>query len=123
MKMSYSLLLFSLLSLFSCKKDSSFDNIPDTVIKDQGVLRVECSDCKINYVVENKTFNTAIKDGSNDIAFFYTAAFNLKTKLTSNVVQNIRVVVLDSYGRVVSNELISCKKGEVVDNTFAISSK
>lgn len=121
--MSYSLLLFCLLSLFSCKKDSSFDNIPDTAIKDEGVLRVECSDCKINYVVENKTFNTSIKDGSNDIPFFYVAAFNLKTKLVSNVAQNIRLMILDSNGSIVSNELISCKKGEVVENTFAVGSK
>lgn len=95
----------------------------DVVLNNKGILRVECSDCQISYSVQNKDYNVNVKDGSEDIAFFYASDFNLKTQLKSLEAQGIRLMVIDSYGRVVSNELNSCAKGEVREGSFRINAR
>jgi len=77
----------------------------------------------VNYHINNKDFNVSVSNGSNDIPFYYTSDFKLKTEVVSNEDQNIRVLVIDSFGRVVSNELNTRGKGEVSKMEFAIKTK
>lgn len=122
MKLQISILLLTFITLSSCKKNSTFSN-PEVIIKQQGIIRVECNDCSIIYQVNDKSFTNSISNGSSDIPFFYASDFDLKTKVTSNEEQNIRVIIIDSYGRVVSNELNSKLKGEISVKNFAINTK
>lgn len=117
------LLILLILSFTSCKKESLTNDLSNVVLNNKGILRVECSDCQINYSVQNKEYNVSVKDGSQDIAFFYVSDFDLKTQLKSLEKQGIRLMVIDSYGRVVSNELSSCAQGEVREGSFRINAK
>jgi hypothetical protein len=121
MRLQISLLLIFIISLSSCSKDSTFSN-PEVVINREGILRIECTNCEVNYHVNSKDFNISVNE-SNDIPFYYVADFNLKTEVVSKEDQNIRVLVIDSFGRVVSNELISKLKGEVSKMEFAITTR
>jgi competence protein ComGF len=123
MKISTTLLILLILSFCSCKKESLTDDLSNVVLNNKGILRVECNDCQVSYSVQNKDYNVNIKDGSEDIPFFYITDFNLKTQVKSLEAQGIRLMVIDSYGRVVSNELNSCKEGEVREGTFTIKAK
>ncbi|WP_214226813.1 hypothetical protein [Pedobacter sp. B4-66] len=118
MRVHISLLLFIIISLSSCSKDSGFSN-PEVVVSKEGLLRVECANCEVNYRINNKDFSVSVNE-SNDIPFYYTGDFNLKTEVVSKEEQNIRILVIDSFGRVVSNELSSKLKGEVSKKEFAI---
>lgn len=122
MKIS-TLLILLILSFSSCKKESLTNDLSNVVLNNKGILRVECSDCQISYSVQNKDYNVSIKDGSEDIPFFYVTDFNLKTQLKSLENQGIRLMIIDSYGRVVSNELSSCARGEVREGSFRINAK
>jgi hypothetical protein len=123
MKISTPLLILLILSFCSCKKEALTDDLSNVVLNNKGILRVECSDCQVSYSVQNKDYNVDIKDGSQDIPFFYVTDFNLKTQVKSLEAQGIRLMVIDSYGRVVSNELNSCVKGEVREGSFKINAK
>lgn len=123
MKTQYTLLLFILVFLSSCKKDTSLDNLSNVILKREGLLRVECNDCEINYQVNSKAYNVEIDKGSNDIAFFYSGDFDLKTEVVSKANQKIRLLVVDSFGRVISNELNTWSAGEVRKQTFMINVK
>jgi competence protein ComGF len=123
MKIQYTLLLFILVFLSSCKKDTSLDNLSNVILKREGLLRVECNDCEINYQVNSKAYNVDIDKGSNDIAFFYSGDFDLKTEVVSKANQKIRLLVMDSFGRVISNELNTWSAGEVRKQTFMINVK
>ncbi|NQX38569.1 hypothetical protein SAMN05421820_101598 [Pedobacter steynii] len=123
MKIQYTLLLFILVFLSSCKKDTSLDNLSNVILKREGLLRVECNNCEINYQVYSKAYNVEIGKGSNDIAFFYSGDFDLKTEVVSKANQKIRLLVIDSFGRVVSNELNTWSEGEVRKQTFMINVK
>nr|WP_121273070.1 hypothetical protein [Pedobacter schmidteae] len=122
MKIS-TLLILLIFSFSSCKKESLTNDLSNVVLNNKGILRVECNDCQISYSVQNKEYNVSVKDGSEDIPFFYVTDFNLKTQLKSLENQGIRLVVIDSYGRVVSNELSSCLQGEVRVGSFRINAK
>ncbi|MNY03487.1 hypothetical protein D3C86_1361100 [compost metagenome] len=122
MKIS-TLLILLILSFCSCKKESLTNDLSNVVLNNKGVLRVECNDCQISYSVQNKDYNVSVKDGSKDIPFFYVTDFNLKTQLKSLENQGIRLMIIDSYGRVVSNELNSCLQGEVREESFRIKTK
>ncbi|ACU04159.1 MULTISPECIES: hypothetical protein [Pedobacter] len=123
MKISTTLLILLILSFCSCKKESLTDDLSNVVLSNKGILRVECKDCQVSYSVQNKDYNVNIKDGSEDIPFFYVTDFNLKTQVKSLEAQGIRLMVIDSYGRVVSNELNSCKEGEVREGSFTVKAK
>lgn len=123
MKISTPLLILLTLSFYSCKKQALTDDLSNVVFNNKGILRVECGDCQVSYSVQNKDYNVNIKDGSQDIPFFYVTDFNLKTQVKSLEAQGIRLMVIDSYGRVVSNELNSCFKGEVREGSFKINAK
>ena len=123
MKIQYTLLLFILVFFSSCKKDTSLDNLSNVILKREGLLRVECHDCEINYQINSKAYNVEIDKGSNDIAFFYSGDFDLKTEVVSKANQKIRLLVVDSFGRVISNELNTWSAGEVRKQTFMINVK
>ena len=123
MKIQYTLFLFILVFLSSCKKDTSLDNLSNVILKREGLLRVECNDCEVNYQVNSKAYNVEIDKGSNDIAFFYSGDFDLKTEVVSKANQKIRLLVMDSFGRVISNELNTWSAGEVRKQTFMINVK
>lgn len=123
MRIQYLLLLVVLTSLYSCKKDASFDNLSNVILKREGLLRVECENCEINYEVNSKAYNVGIDKGSNDIPFFYSGDFDLKTEVLSKEEQKIRLLVIDSFGRIVCNELNDLKAGEVSKKTFVINIK
>ena len=122
MKIS-TLLILLILSFCSCKKESLTNDLSNVVLNNKGILRVECNDCQISYSVQNKDFNVSVKDGSEDIPFFYVTDFNLKTQVKSLENQGIRLMIIDSYGRVVSNELSTCFQGEVREGSFRINAK
>jgi hypothetical protein len=122
MRLNIGLLVLIFISLNSCTKNSTFSN-PEIAISNEGILRIECENCDVNYHINNKDFNVSVSNGSNDIPFYYTSDFKLKTEVVSNEDQNIRVLVIDSFGRVVSNELNTRGKGEVSKMEFAIKTK
>lgn len=122
MKIS-TLLILLILSFASCKKESLTNDLSGVVFNNKGVLRVECSDCQLNYSVQGKDYNVAIKNGSEDISFFYLTDFNLTTQLKSLEAQGIRLMIIDSFGRVVSNELSTCLEGEIRKGSFRINAK
>lgn len=124
MKMKISILLILLtLSFTSCRKESLTDDLSGVVFNNKGVLRVECSDCQLNYSVQGKDYNVDIKNGSEDISFFYLSDFNLITQVKSLEAQGIRLMIIDSFGRVVSNELNTCLEGEIRKGSFRINAK
>lgn len=112
-----------MLFFVSCKKQDFTDDLSGVVMNNKGILRVECNDCEVNYSVQKKAYNVNIKNGSEDIPFFYVSDFNLKTQVKSLEAQGIRLVVIDSFGRVVSNELNTCLQGEVREGSFRINAK
>jgi hypothetical protein len=122
MRFYIGLFAFVLITLSSCKKDSTFSN-PEIVVSKEGILRIECENCDVKFHTSVKEFNGSILNGSKDIPFYYTSDFKLKTEVVSKENQNIRVLVIDSFGRVVSNELSSKVKGEVSKMEFAITTK
>jgi len=122
MKLYITLLAFIFISLSSCTKNSTFSN-PEIIVSQEGVLRIECENCDVNYHINNKDFNVSALTGSNDIPFYYTSDSKLKTEVVSKEEQNIRVLVIDSFGRVVSNELSTREKGEISKMEFAIKTK
>lgn len=122
MKIS-TLLILLILSFSSCKKESLTNDLSNVVLNNKGILRVECNDCQISYSVQSKDYNVNIKNGSEDIPFFYVSDFNLKTQVKSLENQGIRLMIIDSFGRVVSNELNSCLQGEVREGSFRINAK
>jgi hypothetical protein len=117
------LLILLILSFTSCKKESLTNDLSGVVLNNKGVLRVECSDCQLNYSVQGKDYNVDIKNGSEDIAFFYLTDFNLTTQVKSLEAQGIRLMIIDSFGRVVSNELSTCLEGEIRKGSFRINAK
>lgn len=116
-------MILLILSFCSCKKESLTNDLSNVVLNNKGILRVECSDCQISYSVQNKDYKVSVRDGSEDIPFFYVTDFNLKTQVKSMENQGIRLMIIDSYGRVVSNELSSCLQGEVREGSFRINAK
>nr|WP_068892553.1 hypothetical protein [Pedobacter panaciterrae] len=122
MKLHTYLFAIIFLSLSSCTKNSTFSN-PEVVVSKEGILRIECEKCDVNYHINNKDFNVSVVNGSNDIPFYYTSDFNLKTEVVSKEEQNIRVLVIDSFGRIVSNELSARVKGEVSKMEYAIKTR
>ncbi len=116
-------MILLILSFCSCKKESLTNDLSNVVLNNKGILRIECNDCQINYSVQNKDFYMSVKDGSEDIPFFYVTDFELKTQVKSLEDQGIRLMVIDSYGRVISNELNSCVQGEVREGSFRINAK
>lgn len=106
----------------SCKKQTGFDPLSNVVFSKNGVIRIECADCKLEYTVLDNNFAIDIKN-SKDVQFSYVSDFELKTNINSKTEQNIRLAVFDSYGRIVSNELASFKPGEYKADTFKIRIK
>ncbi|WP_316749071.1 hypothetical protein [Pedobacter gandavensis] len=122
MRALYPLLLLVTLFLGSCKKEGVEAESP-VVLKNAGLLRVECNKCVINYQVNGKNYEVRVDRGSDDIAFYYANGFNLITTLLSKEEQKIRLLVMDSSGRVVSNELKDWTEGESRMQTFVIKIK
>ncbi len=123
MKAIYPLLLFIVVALSSCKKDNSLDSLSQVILKREGLLRVECNKCEVNYQINNKEYSVGIDKGSNDMAFYYSGDVDLKTEVVSKEDQKIRVLVMDSFGRIVSNELNKWTEGESRKQTFVINIK
>lgn len=119
--LAYFTLCLSLL-FASCKKQSNLDPLSNVVFSKNGVIRVECTDCKLQYTVLDNNYAIDVKN-SKDVQFTYVSDFELKTNINSNADQNIRLAVFDSYGRMVSNELASFKPGEYKADTFKIRIK
>jgi hypothetical protein len=105
------LLFISLSLLFvGCKKSSELDPLSNVIFSKDGLIRVECADCSLNYSVLNHNFDVPVKN-STDIKFSYVSDFELKTSISANKKQNIRLVVFDAYGRIISNELTAVDQG------------
>jgi len=114
-------LIFCLSLLFTgCKKDSGLDPLSNVIFTKNGVIRVECTDCLLNYTVLKDNYTVDVKN-SEDISFFYLSDFELKTIINSNKKQNIRLAVFDAYGRMVSNHLSAFDAGDNKAETFRIS--
>lgn len=116
------LLLCICLLFASCKKQTALDPLSNVVFSKNGVIRIECADCKLEYTVLDNNFAIDVKN-SKDVQFSYVSDFELKTNINSNANQNIRLAVFDSYGRIISNELASFKPGEFKTDTFKIKIK
>lgn len=119
-------ILFSTLCLAllftSCKKETGLDPLSNVVFSKDGVIRVECADCKLEYTVLDNNYAVNVKN-SEDVKFTYVSDFELRTNINSNTKQDIRLAVIDSYGRIVSNQLTSFNPGELKTSTFKIKLK
>ncbi|PTT02137.1 hypothetical protein DBR11_05370 [Pedobacter sp. HMWF019] len=120
MKKNFLLLFTVILCLFSCKKDSPDDPLSGVVFNKEGVLRVECNQCVINYTISDQKANAAINSGSKDLSFTYLDGAQLKTQLLSKEDQTIRMMVIDASGKIISNELKDLNQGQIEENTFNI---
>lgn len=107
------------LAFTSCKKDSGLDPLSNVLFTKDGVIRVECADCMLNYTVINDQYKVGIKN-SEDVKFSYVSDFELKTTIQSPKKQMIRLIVIDSYGRTVSNELTAVDAGAPKNDSFKI---
>ncbi|MBB5634619.1 hypothetical protein HDF26_002708 [Pedobacter cryoconitis] len=113
-------LIFCLCLLFTgCKKDSGYDSLSNVVFSKDGVIRVECSDCLLKYTVLQDNYAVDVKN-SSDIKFSYVSDFELKTTINSAKPQTIRLVVIDSYGRLISNQLTAIDPGAPKTDSFKI---
>lgn len=113
-------LIFCLSLLFvGCKKSSELDPLSNVVFSKNGVIRIECADCSLNYSVLKDTYAVAVKN-STDIKFTYVSDFELTTTISSNKKQNIRLAVFDAYGRMISNELTAYDQGDFKIDKFTI---
>ncbi|AMP99474.1 hypothetical protein AY601_2585 [Pedobacter cryoconitis] len=110
---------FLSLAFTSCKKDSGLDPLSNVLFTKDGVIRVECADCMLNYTVINDKYAVGIKN-SEDVKFSYVSDFELKTTIQSPKKQMIRLIVMDSYGRTVSNELTAIDPGAPKTDSFKI---
>lgn len=113
------LFLFVSLLFVGCKKSSELDPLSNVIFSKDGMIRVECADCSLNYSVLNDNYAVSVKN-STDVKFTYVSDFELKTTISSNKKQNIRLAVFDSYGRIVSNELASFGQGDYKIDKFNI---
>lgn len=123
MKVFYPLLIVVAACLGGCKKNSDLNSLDQVVLKREGLLRVECNNCEVNYRVNNRDYRVGIDQGSNDMPFYYSGEVNLITEVVSKESQNIRLLVMDSFGRVVANELNEWSAGESRKKTFLINIK
>lgn len=115
--------IFCLALLFTgCKKDSGLDPLSNVLFTKDGVIRVECTDCLLNYTVADNNYAVAVKN-SEDVKFSYLSDFELKTTINSKKRQTIRLLVLDSYGRTVSNQLTAVDPGAPKNDSFKIKIK
>jgi archaeosine-15-forming tRNA-guanine transglycosylase len=110
------LLIFFAVCLFACKRGVIK---PDS---SSGMLRVECNDCEVRYITDKKESIKQIKDGDADIEFSYKAGKKLHTQVLSQKEQNIRVLVIDSSGEVISNQLSFYSIGEIRSASFSFDS-
>jgi len=112
--------IFCLALLFTgCKKDSGLDPLSNVLFSKDGIIRVECADCKLNYTVLHDNYAVDIMN-SEDIKFSYISDFELKTTINSKKQQTIRLLVIDSYGRTISNQLTSINPGAPKTDSFKI---
>lgn len=109
--------------LASCEKSALSDDISSLVEVNEGVLRVECSDCELTYKINRKEVSEKIKEGNRDISFSYSIGSILNTQIISKTDQSIRLLILDSDGMVISNELVACTQGEIKRSRFYLESK
>ncbi|MGY0041361.1 hypothetical protein [Pedobacter sp. NJ-S-72] len=73
----------------------------------------------MNYTVLHDNYAVDIKN-SEDVKFSYVSDFELKTTINSTKQQTIRLLVIDSYGRTVSNQLTSIDPGAPKTDSFKI---
>ncbi|KIO75021.1 hypothetical protein TH53_23170 [Pedobacter lusitanus] len=113
-------IIFCLCLLFTgCKKDSGLDPLSNVLFAKDGVIRVECTDCMLNYTILRDNYVVDVKN-SGDFKFSYVSDFELKTTINSTKQQTIRLIVIDSYGRTVSNQLTNLDPGAPKTDSFQI---
>ncbi|HWW37651.1 hypothetical protein [Pedobacter sp.] len=120
MRKNYLLLFTLVFCLFSCKKNGLNDPLSEVVFNKEGVLRVECNQCVINYTIYDQKYQANIDSGSKDLSFSYLDDAQLKTQLLSKEDQKVRMVIIDASGRIISNELKDLNQGQIQENTFNI---
>jgi len=86
-----------------------------------GIIRVECKDCKLSYIINNKKEEFDIKNGSIDKFFYPKKNTILATSIKSNLNQMIRIIVFDPNGNIVDNELNSFKANSLNRNEYKVS--
>lgn len=113
-------LLFTLVFLFSnCKKDPEIDPLGYVILPKQGIIRIECAACSLNYIILNTDYTIEVKN-SQDISFSYISNFELKTTINSPKKQSVRLTIFDAYGRIISNELNRLDAGDRQTDSFKI---
>lgn len=112
-------LFFLIILLASCKKDAALDPLAYVIFPKNGIIRVECADCSLNYTVLNTNYTVQVKN-SQDITFSYISDFELKTTIDTQKKQVVRLTVFDSYGRIITNELQTLNPGDNKTDYFKI---
>lgn len=126
------ILVLVLTNVFSCvrkKKPILKKHIESSIKQDYlylhagipfGVLRVECSDCKLIYKVNNQDSTIDVKDGNQDRFIYPNANSYVKTVIQSNKDQMIRLLIVNPNGKIVSNVLDSFSREEKSKKKFMI---
>lgn len=83
-----------------------------------GILRVECSDCQMTYIVNSERFTIDIKEGNEDRFIYPKQNSFLRTELRSNRNQMIRVLAINPNGKMVSNVLDSFVRDQRINNRY-----
>jgi len=86
-----------------------------------GIIRVECKDCKLIYIIDNEKEEFDIKNGSIDKFFYPKKNAVLSSSIKSNLNQMIRIIVFDPNGNIVHNELSSFKANSLNQNEYKVS--
>ncbi len=98
------------------------DPLSNAIFSKDGVIRIECSECRFNYTVLNNSQSFNITD-NQDIKFSYVSDIDLKTTINAKKQQKVRLIVFDAYGRMISNELSALESGAYKINNFKITIK
>jgi hypothetical protein len=83
-----------------------------------GILRVECNDCQLIYIVNHKKYILDIKNGNEDRFIYPKPNTCVMTILKSHQDQMIRILAINPNGKMVSNVLDTFSKDEERKNRY-----
>jgi len=85
-----------------------------------GILRVECRDCQLTYIMNNKKFKVNISEGNEDRFIYPKPNSSVHTILKSHDNQMIRILAINPNGKVVSNVLDTFLRDQQSINKYSM---
>jgi len=128
--LSFVLVIF--LFCCSCHQGRNKKNTNQTLVSDKNsghylylsegtpitIVRVECTDCAVEYRVNRKSVIRNIKDGNLEMGVKLHKKNKLRVILKAKTDQYIRSVVIDPNGQVIFNKLEKYNKNKTYERQF-----